>query len=189
MNARPLVAAVSLAVVAFGACATEAPPDAGPTSTPERTPEPEPEQASCTNTELSFTVEYPAGWQTNDGEVMPECSVFDPEPIRVQPATEIPEDIAVVITSDEVSFERATAPGPSEREIDRSEGEVDGRKAVRIEAEATGEGLYDAGTLVTRWVVDVEGGILTAHSTNVGQPEYATKQEVLDQMIESLRFT
>ena len=178
---------VLLSIAFLGACATEAPPTADDTPAPQ--PSPAEEWASCTNTEHGFTVSYPSDWQTNDGDVMPECSLFDPEPIRVEPATEIPQDIAVAITLDEVDYETVSAPSRFEEETDRSEHTIDGRDAVRIEATATGEGLYDEGTRTTRWVIRVgEGRTLVAHSTDAGEPDYDRKQEVLDRMIDSLEF-
>lgn len=125
----------------------------------------------------------------NPATVMPPCSLFDPRPIEVAPATEIPLDVAVAVRHEPVPFERLTAPGtPGEVELDRREDVVAGRHAVRRELEATGEGLAPAGTRLTVWAIRVEGGALVARTTDVGPPAYGRKQDVLDRMVRSIEL-
>lgn len=74
------------------------------------------------NAEAGYRVAYPSAWHTDPGDVMPSCSLFDPRPIHVPPATEIPHDIAVAIRREPVAFQRILdAPGRDdvEREGDR----------------------------------------------------------------------
>lgn len=91
--------------------------------------------ASCTNSDAGYRIEYPAEWHTNAGDVMPAYSLFDPEPIRIEPHTELPFDIAVAIRRENITFERVTTAQPARRELMRAETRVGGRMAVRMETE------------------------------------------------------
>lgn len=143
----------------------------------------------CTNPGHGFSVSFPEGWHTNGGAVVPPCTAFDPEPIEIPPASEMPFDIAVVIDVDEVAFERITSSDPSmwERILSQEKLEIDGREAWRVEAESTGEGLAPPGMRSLRYVVDVgdeRSLIATTHQTDVA--EYRRNQDVLEQMVQSL---
>jgi len=46
---------------------------------------------------------------------MPECSLVDPDPVRIGPGTELPFDIAVAIRRDEVTFEQVPTEQPHPR--------------------------------------------------------------------------
>ena len=64
---------------------------------------------------------------------------------------------------------------------------VDGRQALRIEAEASGEGLAPRGMRSLRYVIDLGGGrslIATTHDTGAGR--YETEKRILGAMVESL---
>lgn len=54
------------------------------------------ETAECTNPPYGYSVRYPADWHVSTGEVVDPCSLFDPDPIDVPPASEIPIDIAMM---------------------------------------------------------------------------------------------
>lgn len=144
---------------------------------------------TCTNAEAGFRVDYPADWHTNDGSVMPACSLFDPQPITVPPASEIPQDIAVSIGREQVAFGVAAGEDIGRRVLTADTTRIDGRTAVRMESEATGEGLYDAGMLSYSWVVDLDDAVLIAQSHDAGEPDFAAKKSVLDRMMQSLRIT
>lgn len=142
----------------------------------------------CTHPSHGFSVSFPDGWHDNSGAIVPPCTAFDPEPIEIPPASEIPFDIAVVIDVDEVAFERITPPDPArEKILSRERLEVDGREAWRVEAESTGEGLAPPGMRSLRYVVDLGDGrslIAATHRTDAG--EYRRNQDVLEQMVQSL---
>jgi hypothetical protein len=153
------------------------------------TTEPDGEWATCENPDEGYEVGYPADWETNPGDVMSPCSVFHPEPFEVPEATELPTDLAVAISVDPVSYDDVISPDPTETLESEEAGSVDGRDAVRFEAVATGTGLFPEGMQNTRWVVRVDGErTLIARTTDVGDPPYATKQQVLDDMMERLSF-
>lgn len=172
---------------------------ASPTPSPQTTPTPTPTQAetddvatwaSCTNEEHGYTVEHPEDWQTNDGVVLPPCSLFDPGEVEVERGTEIPLDIAVAIRVEPVSLERITRGGRGEEELDREEATAAGRDAVRREVEATGDALRPAGLRSTFWYVSLdEGQTLVASTHDAGDVSYGEKQDVLHRMIESLKVS
>lgn len=161
------------------------------TTTSSTTSTTEPQQAAwteCVNDDEGFRVEHPPEWSTNDGDVMAPCSLFDPEPIELEAGTEIPDDIAVVIIIESVPFETVTET-VGEETLDQQERTVDGRSALRQELRSTGVGLAPEGRDRTRWLVDLDDRTLSAYSSDVGDPPYGEKVEVLDRMVESLRVT
>jgi hypothetical protein len=71
----------------------------------------------------------------------------------------------------------------------RRETTVLGRRAVRVETEATGEGFEDRGVKVTSWVVDRDGAAFFVRTTGFpGKGDYATRQATLDRAVETLVF-
>lgn len=208
---RRLLLTLSVLALIAAACngAVDLEPTPSPTPTPIMTPAPTPglvettppspeptttsDEATsqeCTNDEESFTVAFPADWSTNTEPIdhIAPCSVFDPDPEQLRSeGMSVPADIAVSIYVDQVPMEDVLDDDFVE-ETDRREGSVDGRDAVRRELRHTGDGLYPEGQRSTQWVVDLDGQTLFAISHDVGEPDYAEKQRVLDQMIESLRL-
>lgn len=189
---RPMTTMILLAALVVAACGGDdgADPTTTTATTSTTTSTTEPQEAAwtrCTNDEDGYSVEHPRDWVTNDGDVVPHCSLFDPEPIEAEEGTEIPADIAVAIYVDPVPFAEVGESAGDEvlEEEDRT---VDGRRALRQQVRATGEGMYPEGRLSTRWRVDLEGRTLFASSHDVGEPPYDEKVEVIDRMAASLTF-
>jgi hypothetical protein len=186
---RVLALAASVMLVAAACGDDDAdPPDTTPADTTTTTAPPDDESAwvTCENPESGYTIEHPQDWTTNDGTVIAECSLFDPEPTEIEPGTEIPLDIAVLIVVDPVEAEQAWSEGPGEEELSREEATIDGRDAVRQEIEADGSGFLPQGMRTTRWVVDLDDRSLIASTYDTGEPPYDEVVEVLDEMIETL---
>jgi hypothetical protein len=181
---RSLLALFVAASLVLAGCA-DGDDDATGGDTPTTTEPDPPSWVECSNDDEGFTVEHPPDWETNDGSVMSRCSLFDPEPIEVEPATEIPLDIAVTITVEPTEPDRILDAAGAE-ELSREESTVDGREAVRQETRATGDALAPEGTLTTRWVVTLDDGALVARTHDVGEPPYEESQAVLDQMVGDL---
>lgn len=150
--------------------------------------QPEPEWHSCTNPVAGYTVSFPGNWHTNDGDVMAPCSLFDPQPIQIDPATEIPADIAVVIRLEEIDFESVASLAPGQEEMLREGMTVDGRTAQRVEVRLIEDQLRPAGTRTYQVIVDMNGQTLIAEATDIGQPPYEERRSTLDEMMETLRF-
>ena len=147
--------------------------------------DPQPSMQRCTNDRYGFTVTYPAGWHTNSGEVIPACSAFDPEPVQIPAQSEMPFGIAVVISAQDVAFDRAPEP-QFERVLASERVTIAGRPAMRLEVESTGEGLADRGLRTTRYAIDLGGGRSLIATTNATDGSYEANKAVLAQMLDSL---
>jgi hypothetical protein len=141
---------------------------------------------SCANPAIGYSIEYPAGWRTNPGDVMPECALFDPDPIPVEPATELPFDIAVALRREAVPLETLTGAQRGRRVLLQEETTVDGRAAVRMEIETTEDLLRPAGSRTYGYYVDLDGATLVAETHDVGAIAYERKQLILDAMVARL---
>jgi len=138
---------------------------------------------SCTHEERGVTVNvrYPQGWHANDPAVQ-ACTAFDPEPFTLQPNTQIPRDLAVLLFVEPLGFDQAVNPTGLRVDEQRSL-TVDGRRAVRQVVTTTGEGLGPAGQQATRYVID--GGTdrsILATTWNVAGNDYGENVQVLDAM-------
>ena len=130
---------------------------------------------------VTLRVHYPEGWHTNDPSVQP-CSAFDPEPFSIEPNTQYPRDLAVVVLVEPFSFEQASNPTGLRVEAERP-ATVDGRQAVRQVVVSTGEGLGPAGVESTRYVIDAGTDRSVIASTyDVAGNDYARSVQVLDAM-------
>lgn len=148
---------------------------------------------SCTNDEIGFSVDYPEDWWANDRiepaaqglTPIPACMYFAPEQVELMPNSGLPPGIAVWFDH-ETQFEITT------EELSREELEIDGRRALLVETEATGDsGFEPEGTRTYRYIVDMGDGseVLVAASTlYVSDSEYEEAKPVLDAMIETLDF-
>jgi hypothetical protein len=160
---------------------------AGPT-TSTTAPGGEATPQACTNDEDGYTVEYPSGWSTNAGEVVPPCRFFHPEPFGVPEATEV-IGLAVTVSVEPVPFERVSGSDDlTEEELSREETTVAGRPAVRVETVSTGDGLLPEGIRSYRYAVDLDGRTLVAVTRDVEGLDYAGNQDVVDAMMASLEL-
>lgn len=166
--------------------APEAPPPAPPAV---EAASPEPAGAGtveCYNRVVGYTVRYPADWHVNPGEVLPDCSVFDPEPIDLPVGSEIPTDLAIVITRERVPFDTVSAEGPFRDDLLRQPVQVAGRRALQVEGLSTGDGLYDRGLRSYQYFIDLGGATLVATTFDSGALDFERKRGVLDAMMQAL---
>lgn len=157
--------------------------------------------ATCTNAELGYVVDYPAGWVVNDGGVLPSCSLFDPMSVEVAPGTEIPPSIAIAIRGSDVPFDRMATPTGDVQvgieAVERTETTVDGHDAVTVLFAATQEApLLELGTRGYRYLVGLgdpepiaAASTLVAVVYDAGETGFDHKRAVLDAMMDSLRFS
>lgn len=143
---------------------------------------------SCPNQEIGFTIEYPAGWHTNPGDAMPQCSLFDPDPIEIEPATELPFDIAVAMRHETTPLATLTGEQRGRRVLLQEDTSVNGRRAARMEIETTEDLLRPAGSRTYGYYVDLEDATLVAETHDVGELAYDRKQRILDAMVATLHF-
>lgn len=154
--------------------------------------EPDPLTATCTSTEAGYTLQYPADWHTEPDNDYPVCHYFHPESFSVPDGGEATHFGAIVAVVPE-SFEVVrgwSSDERFERVLSEVETVVNGRPAVVIESESTGEGLLDRGTLTYRYVVDLGDGRAVDASTRTTEGlDYDANKAVLDAMMASLEFT
>jgi hypothetical protein len=183
-----------LSALALAACGNEdasEQPGAEPgtmTTTEEGLPE---GWTLCANERAGYELGYPSDWHTAtlDGEF--ECSFFDPEPFEIIPESEFPLTALQAFPAGEEgrSFddvvEEYTDP-MFERELAREEATVGGFPAVRVETEATGQGLYDKGTKTVAYIVDRDVAPFVVRTQAF--PDGELHEDVLEQAVKTVRF-
>lgn len=142
---------------------------------------------TCTNETIGYTINYPTGWQTNPGEVVNQCRVFDPESITLPEQAESTDE-AIHLRVDNIPFERITDDSISERELSRQTLTLDGYQAIVTENESTGRGLLPEGMRFYQYAVDLGDRTFLATTYDVQGTQYERNKQVLDQMIDSLDF-
>jgi len=143
--------------------------------------------AECTNAQRGYSVGHPTGWHSAYG-----CRYLDPEPLDIPPNTD-GFFSAVAVVDGDTSFDQAR-----QRSTDRfvvivlrEETTIDGRRAVRYETEATGEGLFDKGSRVYSVVIDNDGRafeVLTAWFPGTSTSEYQLRKKMVDEVVKTVRF-
>ena len=143
--------------------------------------------ATCTNEASGYRVSYPEDWHVNDGGVAEPCSYFHPEPFEVPEATEF-LDVAVLVSREPVPLDVVTGEDPTRTVLDSEETEIAGNPAVRMEVEATGEGLLDRGTRSYQVVVGLDGESLILSTFDVGDLDYERNKQAVDELADSLEL-
>ncbi|HEX8410538.1 MAG TPA: hypothetical protein VF883_16860 [Thermoanaerobaculia bacterium] len=158
---------------------------AAPAARPDAAP---PLSQRCTNAQYRLSIAYPAGWYTNDGSVVPECSVFAPKPVQVPRDSEMPFEIPIVLAVQTVKVEEVTRSSQWERVLSSGPVTVAGRRGVRAEVEASGEGLAEKGMRSVRYAVALGDGRTLLASTHDRAGSYELNQKILGRMMESITF-
>lgn len=147
----------------------------------------------CSNERAGYAIGYPADWYTAtlDGEF--ECSFFDPEPFEIIPESEFPFTALQAFPAGEEdrTFADVVAEYTDpmfEREVARVLVTVAGVPAVRLELEATGQGLYDKGTKTVVYVVDRDVFPFVVRAQILPGQDEEEIVAVLEQAVETIRF-
>ena len=145
------------------------------------------EWSVCTNPERGYSIGHPAGWHTAYG-----CRYLDPEPLDIPPNSDGFFSALAVVDGD-TSFDEAR-----QRTNDRflvillrEETTVGDSKAVRYEAEATGEGLFDKGSRLYSLIIDNDGRafeVLTVWFPETSTSEYQLRKGLVEEVVETVRF-
>ena len=130
-----------------------------------------------------ITVDYPGSWNVHENADVPPCRVFHPQPIEDFVGES--QHYAARLYIDPVEFEDAAGSSGGE-ELSRRETTVDGRDAVVIEAQSSGEAMLAEGERSYTYIVDLDGMILVGTTTSVGDTDYERDKQVLDRMMETL---
>jgi len=141
----------------------------------------------CTNAQRGYSVGHPIGWHSAYG-----CRYLDPEPLDIPPNTD-GFFSAVAVVDGDTSFDQARRRSTDRFVVIvlREETTVGGRRAVRYETEATGEGLFDKGSRLYSVVIDNGGRafeILTAWFPGTSTSEYQLRKNTVDEVAKTVRF-
>lgn len=138
----------------------------------------------CVNPD-GFRISYPESWST-----VSDCGQFGPGRIK-EPEPNTDERTGVVSAFiDLVPYEDVTRPRPGE--VERTEADVAGRRAVRTRVVEDGRGLYPEGTLIVSWMVDApaEPGTLFVNAVSMlPGVDFDRAVEALDAMVRTVDFT
>lgn len=194
MNLRRVGATMVLCATVLAACGDDPGGQLSPTSTSEpvttSTTASGPATQDCTSRRQGFRVEFPAGWHTNDPIEAPRCTYFHPEPFVVPQAT---DDFGIAIglkVEDRPYDEAVPPPGSSvtDNELSREETLLSGRRALRREVEATGEGLFPPGHRSVTWYLELGERTLVAATGDGPEPgSLSSNTEVLARMVGSVQ--
>lgn len=144
---------------------------------------------SCRDAELGYEVQYPQGWQTNNGEVMPACRLFDPDDVAVEPQTEVPFDIAITMHGSSAPLEVFRTPNRASEVVSSWEATVDGHEAVVVELRATGDAMLPEGVHTYLYAVELGDQRLVAATHESGTPAHDDTRQVLDELMAGLETT
>lgn len=155
----------------------------------------------CTSEPNRFTIGYPKGWHTVKNDATWTCMLFDPEPITIEPATELPP-VAVLVSAIATPLDTVYAGITDEtfwKPLSKPvKTKVAGQAATRLELVATGDGYEGAGSLAYMYMFERDGTtyILETHGSagadgkpNPKNPEYKANKRILDAMAKSMKLT
>jgi hypothetical protein len=161
-----------------------------------------PEPDDCIHPEGGYRVAYPDSWYSNaavplldaagqpTGVGIPACEYFAPTDFSIQYGTEIPSDIAIFLRIEDLPEGTGWnyGPYPGLRIVSDLDAAVDGEPARIQEIEFLEQSLaFAPGDRYTEYVVEMsENRYLTAQTYS--QLGYNASRQVLDQMMQTLRF-
>ncbi|MEM6751400.1 MAG: S-layer homology domain-containing protein [Cyanobacteria bacterium P01_C01_bin.38] len=144
---------------------------------------------TCTSRAIGYTVSYPVGWQTNSGDVVKPCQIFDFRSIQLRERSE-DFDEAVYFDLENVPFEKImNAPSRGLRVLSRDETTVGSRRAVVTESESTGLTILPKGIRSYKYLIDFNYQTLVVVTYQVKSQNYQRNKKVLDKMLESIKFS
>ncbi len=142
----------------------------------------------CMNPTEGYAIEYPADWYVNTDELTGPCALFDFEPIQIPRDSELPLEIAITVGFEAVPFSMLTGEVFGRRTLSREPATVDGREAMRVEGETTGEGLHDRGIRSYQYLVNLGDTTMIAATYDVGDVPFERKRRILDAMMATFDF-
>ena len=148
----------------------------------------EQESAHCVDSTAGYDVQYPADWNTANGEL--SCRFFEPEPFTVPPNSDF-GGTALEVLPQQQPFDEALASLIDTRFAKtnvRQEVTVGGHRGFRLELVATGEGLNSKGTRTYGYLLRTEtSGAIVIQTT--AQPGATIRhQSVVDHAASTVAF-
>ena len=177
---------------------TSPPATAGETTAPTEPPTtastapPAPQDAlteTCRNGREGFTLSYPAGWTAEADNPNWRCSLFDPDPFVIEPATEVPPTAVIVyVVPEPFSSTYSSFTDESVWSVLSTNGITIGSRAgSAIEIADTGAAFYEAGT--RHYLVLVDDGDRTFVLETVSVVDgYRQNKRVVNAMAQTLEI-
>lgn len=168
-------------------------PTARPTAKPSARPTaaPSPALATCHSELGGFTTSYPDAWTTVPAGSDWSCMLFDPSPILVTPASELP-DVAVSIRLEPTRYAAVVKDykgSPTTTVTQSQTGAIADRAATALELKNNGEGYYAKGVLQTVVLIDMAArGTLVFETVGTAGDLYDQRLEGLGLILEHLAF-
>lgn len=144
--------------------------------------------ATCSAPDGTYSVAYPDDWHANPGDQTDGCQVFDPQPVDLEEGIGGGPLGAITLRAVPTPFDVVREPGRFARVLSEEQAMVSGHDAVRQILEHTGAGALPEGVRAYRYLVDLDGRTLTAVTYDPGEPSFERKQQILDDMMRSLRL-
>lgn len=116
--------------------------------------------------------------------------MFDPEPFTVEEGTD-ERFAAITIHVERVGYSRIVDSIDPATVRSRSDIEIDGRDAVRIERTSSDDVIIPPGTDITSYFIDLgdSDGTLVADTLDLSSIDYERARDVLDQMVDTIEIT
>ena len=141
----------------------------------------------CANRTLGYSIAFPRGWHRDRN-----CAFFDPKPFTVPENSDFyGTALEVQVAQDSWSnVVRGLTDRRYARTISRRQLRVNGRRAVRVEVEALGTGLYERGYRLYAYVLDVRGRPpVTVQATRQPGSAWAGRRSIADRAVGTLRIS
>lgn len=143
---------------------------------------------TCTNNDLGYQVSYPQGWQSNRGEVLAPCQVFDPVSATVPANTESTEKAIYLRVEQNTPYDLAAKENLGERHLSLQDLTIQGNEAVAVESESTGKAMLPEGLRSYSYIVDLGDRIMIAITYDIPGNNYQENKQILDRMMETIEF-
>lgn len=143
----------------------------------------------CANRVEGYVVAYPSNWHAADLSEERTCTFFDPRPLEIPPNSDAYGfALEVAVARDDFdSVVRSLTDTRFFEVVKRDDVEVSGRPAVRVEARATGEGLYERGLATYAYAVDrVERTPIVLQTFRSPGSRWEQRKAVLDEAARTL---
>jgi hypothetical protein len=143
----------------------------------------------CVNEHQGYAVGYPARWHAPALSAESECTFFDPRRFELPENSDV-YGAALQVAPAQQPFDvvaRSLTDPRFQETVTRDELEVGGRHAVRVEARATGEGLYERGLLTYTYLLDRGARPpLMLQAFRAPRSKWAQRKSVLDRAARSI---
>ncbi|EAZ88390.1 hypothetical protein [Crocosphaera chwakensis] len=144
---------------------------------------------TCTNEKVGYQVNYPQNWQTNSGDVMNDCQVFDPNSAKVPEQTESISKAIYLRVEENTPFDLVSQENLGEQHLSKETLTIDSYQAVAVESESTGRAMLPKGQRNYSYIVDLGNRTFIATTYDVPNNNYTKNKQILDDMLKTIEFS